>query len=98
MGSENTEIHHWCKGRQGDQPNSENGELTMAIEYAISAGEGTLIDYGVAVEICYEELGAKIVKYDTGEEYWEYPCEEIPMCIAVTIIAQNCTYNCETDR
>jgi hypothetical protein len=66
----------------------------MKIEYAITAGEGTLLDYGVWwASAAVDKDGVYMTALSWGSELLTY--EEYP---GATLIARPCSGDCETGK
>jgi hypothetical protein len=59
------------------------------IEYAVTAGEGILLAYGVAAFAEVDEDGVEVWPID-WKDFDEYPC--------ATLLARPCSLDCETGK
>jgi hypothetical protein len=63
-----------------------------AIEYAITKGEGTLLDHGVAIAVDFYDGEIEIISRTNEGNFARQSYK------GATVVARPCEYNCETGK
>lgn len=71
----------------------------MAIEYVVSAGPGTLIDYGVALEIQHNDSSVDLIELDHGPRWLFDEAKKFGFDPQeVVVVSRPCIDACPTGR